>query len=135
MHSKKIHSFLLAHKNGINYSEIDDRSGCSFKKVLKELKSKKRRKTLHYSWYVFPQPYTSKGKSKTSKRFFLNDSETIEYLKNKTLKSHLFQTLKAIKSKNFKTKKEFIDYFGFVDYMKFLSFCHHFMKPKFKKYL
>lgn len=67
-----------------------------YEQALNEIKS--GRKIGHWIWYIFPQ-ISGLGFSSTSKYYSIKDkNETIEYLKNKTLKNRLIEICEALLS-------------------------------------
>ena len=123
---ESIKRFVEAHENGWNNGE---RTGCTYKVALQELNDTKiTKKSKHYIWYVFPQPKFNPGMfsrlSKTTKHFFISDSQTVDYINNIYLRSHLLETLTIINNR-FNSNNAFKRYFD-NDYGKFKSFVNHF---------
>tara|TARA_Y100000389_G_C17274922_1_gene419919 strand:+ start:221 stop:727 length:507 start_codon:yes stop_codon:yes gene_type:complete len=136
---ESIKRFVEAHENGWNNGE---RTGCTYKVALQELNNTGiKKKSEHYIWYVFPQPKFNPGMfsrlSKTTKHFFISDSQTVDYINNIYLRRHLLKTLTIINTR-FNSNNAFNKYFN-VDYGKFKSFVNHFhsifiQNPTLKKY-
>lgn len=137
---ESIKRFVEAHENGWDNGE---RTGCTYKVALQELNDTKiTKKSKHYIWYVFPQPkFILPGMfsrlSKTTKHFFISDSQTVDYINNIYLRRHLLKTLTIINTR-FNSNNAFNKYFN-VDYGKFKSFVNHFhsifiQNPTLKKY-
>ena len=116
---ESIKRFVVAQEKGWN-------NGCKYKIALQELENTKIiKKKEHYIWYVFPQPkFNSNNLSNTTKHFFISDSQTVDYINNSYLHSHLLETLTII-NKRLKNKNSFHKYFT-CDYGKFKSFINHF---------
>ena len=136
---ESIKRFVEAQEKGWNNNE---RTGCTYKVALQELNDTKiTNKSKHYIWYVFPQPKFNTDMffrlSKTTRYFFISDSETVDYINNIYLRSHLLKTLTIINTR-FNSNNAFNKYFN-DDYGKFKSFVNHFhsifiQNPTLKKY-
>lgn len=135
--SSGLDRFRDALKNGT-------RRGVSLKKALAELNDTKiKKKSRHYIWYVFPQPKPNKLTldqfkaagivlSADTKKYFITNLETEEWLLDSYLRNALFKSLNGLYYGNsitarFKNFTHLSNYLG-DDVVKFSSFIDHFKK-------
>ena len=123
---------LQFQKNGTSLDKFIDAQqygyghGCPLQGGIDEL-LKYHKKTKHYSWYGFPQLYSKHTKSEIAKKFALNESDAINYIKHCSLRHNLnvmFTTILLILTSTNKTLNDILG----NDDVKFISSVKLFYK-------